>query len=108
MVDFIKIAIAGVFDTIYGVILAAFYPVFSALGHPEFIVLMFILFTVVPILVTYSQLLSVDLDNPILYLQIIFTLAVELGSIVQIGWLIIVGAILNIIAPIIGSLLDNE
>lgn len=52
-------------------------------------------------MVTYSQLLKIGLDNPSQYLQILFTLVVALASIEQMGWLIVVGAILNIIAPII-------
>lgn len=107
MIDFIKIVVAGILDSVYGLILAAFYPVFVALGHPELAVLLFIIFTVIPVLATYIALISTDLKNPIPFLAIFFTLIVELASLEQLGWLLAIGAILNIIVPFVGIIIDE-
>lgn len=95
MVDFVNIALASIVE---GLVLGAFYPVLAALIDPFIVAVVYLLFTGATI---FGLVKTFDLDIGLTpFLQWLFTLIITFGTLEVNIWMIVIGALLNVIVPI--------
>lgn len=100
--DYVKIALASIVE---GLVLGAFYPVLTALIDPFIVAVVYFLFTGATI---YGLVKSFDLDMGLTpLLQWIFTLIVTFGTLEFNIWMIVIGAFLNVISPLVEDLIHS-